>query len=154
MRRVSWVCSLWFCSVEGQILCVFIFQGMYSVFGFFLAKTDLTEIQKTCLASQNTQTFTSCNRHYACMFLQSNHFLASSVRSSEKNPLPLHSRLQSGLLFHLASSISDLLFITTETIKVRGRRAHFNQTIGTRKNFSLILCLCLALCRRQDVKSL
>lgn len=88
------------------------------------------------------------------MFLQSNHFLTSSVRSSEKKntfpPLSVTIRAPFSLpLIHLSSPLHHY-----RDYKGKRKRAHFNQTNYTRKNFSLILSLCLALCSRQDIKIL
>ena len=134
----------------------------------FLQKNDLITIQRNLPAAKNnTQAFIQCNRYYACMFLQSNHFLTSSVRSPDKEPLPSPSALSHNqssychlpALLHLFHLRLIHLSSPLHHREVGGRRTLFNQTIWTpKKGFSLASFLilppsrCLGLCGRQSHK--
>lgn len=113
----------------------------------------LTEKKKTCLRSQNSQSLSARNWHYTQVFLRSNHFFASSVRCTERDPLPLHSWPQSAFLLsppsHTPASppFSPSLIHVSSPLhhyrehKLNRMRAQFNQTICALTKLSLSLPL-------------
>lgn len=121
--------------------------------GRFILENASDWKKKTCLRSQNSQSLSARNWHYAQVFLRSNHFFASSVRCTERDPLPLHSWPQSAFLLsppsHTPASppFSPSLIHVSSPLhhykehKFNRMRAHFNQTICALTKLSLSLPL-------------